>query len=120
MALALPGLAMAQQSSPSQPSDAPPKLQKLEEGEPPSLKIGKPNTPPKVTEKREGDKVRVDTGKSTYYVRPDGQVGYAMPGDGHSTTNRGVEWKVKEFDLGSKTPKKTDGGADDSGTSGGK
>jgi uncharacterized protein involved in copper resistance len=84
------------------------KLEKLEEGEPPSLKIGKPEAQHKVTETRDDSgvkEVKVQSGPSTYYVRPNQQVGDALPGDAQSTTNHGVAWKVLEFDLGSKNKK---------------
>jgi hypothetical protein len=90
-----------------------PKLEKLEDSEPPSIKIGKPVGSPKVkvTEVKDnvtGREVKVESGKSTYYVRPNEQVGNALPGDTQSTTNRGAEWKVMEFDLGSKKKKEED------------
>lgn len=90
-----------------------PKLEKLEDPEPPALKIGKPQTEHKVTEKADQNGVKVDTGVTTYYVRPNQQVGSALPGDTQSTTNRGAEWKVMEFDLGSKKKKTEEDKADD-------
>lgn len=92
---------------------AEPKLEKLEDPEPPSIKIGKPPGEPKVkvTETRNdsrGREVKVENGKSTYYVRPNAQVGSTLPGDTQSTTNRGAEWKVMEFDLGAKKKKEDD------------
>jgi len=99
-------LSNAQEST--KPSDAPPKLEKLEEGEPPSIKIGKPEDKRKVTESRENGQVKeikVETGKTTYYINPNEQVGNAQPGDAQSMTNHGVKFKVMEFDLGKKTPK---------------
>jgi hypothetical protein len=95
----------------TQPAE--PKLEKLEDSEPPSLKIGKPVGAPKVTvtEVKDGVKgreVKVESGKSTYYVRPNEQVGNSLPGDAQSSTNRGAEWKVMEFDLGSKKKKEED------------
>lgn len=94
------------------PAD-PKKLEKLEEGEPPSIKIGKPAPEQKITETRDSDgvkEVKVQTGVSTYYVHPTDNVGTSLPGDVQSVHNRGAEWKVLEFDLGSKTKKteKTD------------
>jgi hypothetical protein len=104
--------ALAQQSNP--PADAPPKLEKLEEGEPPAIKIGKPEVKQKVTERGDNGQakeVQVQSGGSTYYVKPNEQVGNAQPGDAQSTQNRGVQWKVMEFDLGSKTKKSEAGSA---------
>ncbi len=95
----------------AQPTE--PKLEKLEDSEPPSLKIGKPVGAPKVTVTEVKDSVhgresKVESGKSTYYVRPNEQVGSTLPGDTQSTTNRGAEWKVMEFDLGAKKKKEED------------
>jgi hypothetical protein len=108
-ALLTPLLVAAQQPQP--PSDAPPKLEMLQEGEPPSIKIGKPEGEHKITETR-GDgqvkEIKVESGISTYYLKPNEQVGNALPGDTQSTTNRGAQWKVMEFDLGGKT-KNSDG-----------
>ncbi|HEX8956184.1 MAG TPA: hypothetical protein VF798_07920 [Burkholderiaceae bacterium] len=84
------------------------KLEKLEDAEPPAVRIGKPPAEHKVTEIRDDSgvkEVKVETGISTYYVRPNQQVGTALPGDTQSTTNRGAEWKVMEFNLGSKKKK---------------
>jgi hypothetical protein len=94
-----------------QKPDDPKKLEKLEDPEPPSVKIGKPEGEHKITEIRDDSgvkEVKVESGKSTYYVRPNEQVGSSLPGDTQSTTNRGAEWKVLEFDLGSKNKKKSE------------
>lgn len=118
MALLMPQLVAAQQSQTS--SDAPPKLEKLEEGEPPNIKIGKPEDRRKITETRDDGhvkEIKVENGKSTYYIKPNEPVGNSLPGDTQSTTNRGVQWKVKEFDLGSKPPKNE--GSDDAASAGG-
>lgn len=84
-------------------SDAPPQLEKLEEGQAPAVTIrgSKPQT--QITEKREQGKVtsvKVTTGGSTYYLKPNEPAGSALPGDGQSDTTRGAQWKVMEFDLG--------------------
>jgi len=110
-ALLTPMFAVAQQSAASSASSTPPppKLEKLEEGEPPSIKIGKPEDKRKITETREDGKVKeikVQSGMgTTYYIKPNDQVGNALPGDAQSTANHGAEWKVLEFDLGSKEKK---------------
>jgi hypothetical protein len=109
-ALLMPLLVAAQQSPP--PSDAPPKLEMLEEGEPPTIKLGKPEDQHKITETRDDNgvkEIKVQTGVSTYYLKPNEQVGNALPGDTQSTTNRGAEWKVLEFGL----PKKKDAAEED-------
>ncbi|MBV8635426.1 MAG: hypothetical protein JO002_13105 [Burkholderiaceae bacterium] len=94
------------------------KLEKLEDPEPPAVKIGKPPAEHKVTETRDDSgakEVKVETGVSTYYVRPNQQVGTALPGDTQSTTNRGAEWKVMEFNLGGKKKKPEEAQTEDSG-----
>lgn len=118
-ALIAPLLVAAQQSQP--PSDAPPKLEILKEGEPPSIKIGKPERENKVTETRgdgQVEEIKVQTGISTYYLKPNEQVGNALPGDTQSTTNRGAQWKVMEFDLGSKSKDKNGNSANPADSSG--
>jgi hypothetical protein len=108
-ALLTPLLVAAQQSP--EKSDAPPpgkKLEKLEEGEPPSIKVGRPEDKNKVTETRDDSgvkEVKVQNGIGTYYVKPNQQVGNSLPGDVQSSQNHGVQWKVMEFDLGSKGKK---------------
>lgn len=102
---ATPLLAQAQQQADAPP---PPKMERLEEGEAPAITIRKPNQERQITEKRApGGKVtevKVSKGKNTYYLKPNDQSG-AMPGDGQSSANRGAQWQVKEFDLGSKEGK---------------
>lgn len=93
---AMPLLAAAQQ---------PPKMEKLEEGDAPTITIRKPDTEKKITEKREKGKVtevKVQSGKSTYYLKPNEPAGAALPGDAQSNENRGAQWSVHEFDLGRK------------------
>lgn len=98
-ALAIPLMADAQQ---------PPKLEKLEEGEPPAVTIRKPEQKSKMQEKRApGGKVtevKVTSGRSTYVVKPNDPAGSSLPGDTQSSTTRPAQWEVKEFDLG--RPKK--------------
>lgn len=92
----MPLLAAAQQ---------PPKMEKLEEGDAPTITIRKPDTEKKITEKREKGKVtevKVQTGNSTYYLKPNEPAGAALPGDAQSNENRGAQWSVHEFDLGRK------------------
>jgi hypothetical protein len=106
-----------QQANPK--ADTTPKLEKLEEGEPPSIKIGKPEVKSKVTERGDSGEIKeeqVKSGGSTYYVKPNQQVGNSVPGDAQSSQNHGVQWKVKEFDLGSKK-KESDSGSPPAGDS---
>jgi hypothetical protein len=105
LACAAPLWSFAQQQAPQ----APPVLQPLEEGAEPAITIRKEDGEKRVTEKREGGKVteiKVQSGKSTYYLKPNDQAGSAQPGDAQGTLTRPPQWKVKEFDLGApKNPK---------------
>lgn len=94
-AFAIPLMAGAQQ---------PPKLENLDEGEPPAVTIRKPEQKNKVQEKRApGGKVtevKVTSGRSTYVVKPNDPAGSSLPGDTQSNSTRPAQWEVKEFDLG--------------------
>lgn len=97
---------MAQpQTPPTAPSDAPPRLERLEEGAP-ADGAQPPKSGSGVTESRDRsgavNEIEVRTGVSTYYLRPNGQVGNAQPGDQQSSGNRAAQFRVKEFDLGRK------------------
>jgi hypothetical protein len=94
------GITALPASAQQPPSSAPPKLEKLEEGEAPEITIRKPDTERKVIEKRQQGKVtevKVQTGGSTYYVKPNASVGSALPGDAESSSNRAPQWQVMEF-----------------------
>jgi hypothetical protein len=63
----------------------------------------------KIEERREQGRVtevKVTSGGSTYYMKPNTPVGNAAPGDVTGSANRGPQWKVLEFDFGNtkKTP----------------
>jgi hypothetical protein len=102
-ACVLPPFAMAQE--PAKPSQ-PPKLEKLEEGDQPAINIpAKPDSERKITQKKEKGKVtevKVKSGKSTYYLKPNDPAGSAVRGDAQSNEIRGAQWEVKQFDLGRK------------------
>jgi hypothetical protein len=95
---------MVSAQQPSRDAPPPPKLEPLEEGEAPPITIRKPEERARIEEKRApGGKVteiKVTSGNSTYYVKPNDPVGSAAPGDGESPTNRGAQWEVLEFNLG--------------------
>lgn len=96
VAAVTPLLAGAQQT----PSSEPPKLEKLEEGEAPAITIRKPDGEKKITEKRKQGKVtevKVQSGGSTYYVKPNEPAGSALPGDAESNASRAPQWQVLEF-----------------------
>ena len=95
-AFAAPLPAGAQQEA----APPPPKLEKLEEGDAPAITIRKPGSEKKITEKRERGKikeVKVQSGKNTYYLKPNEPAGSALPGDADSTTTRPAQWQVLEF-----------------------
>ena len=104
--LAHAGLALAQTT----PSQAPPKLERIEEGSDTPITVTPPkSSKSKITEKKEGGRVTevtVQSGKSTYIMKPHVPAGNAQPGDGQTGAIRAPQWKVLEFDLGKK--KKTD------------
>lgn len=98
-ALVAPLPAAAQQAKPAV-DGTPPKLEKLEEGEAPAITIRKPEGERKITEKRSQGKVKevkVQSGKSTYYLKPNEPVGSALPGDAESSSMRAPQWQVLEF-----------------------
>lgn len=86
------------------PSDAPPKMEALPDDDQSGINIRRPDTTKSTTDSRDHSgavtETRVQTGVSTYYVRPNNQVGNAQPGDGQSSGNRAAQFKIKEFDLG--------------------
>lgn len=91
---------MAQQRADAPP---PPRLEKLEEGEPPAVTITPPSNKATVTEKRapggKRTEVKVKSGKSTYRVQPSDEPGNAQQGDGQSITAKPSQWEVMQFDL---------------------
>ncbi len=103
-------LAHANSALAQQPSSAPPKLERIEEGSdtpitvtPKSKAAGQ-----KVTEKKEQGKVtevQVQSGKSKYIMKPNTPAGAALPGDGLSAKVRAPQWQVMEFDIGKKKQK---------------
>ncbi|MES2318096.1 MAG: hypothetical protein V4631_11445 [Pseudomonadota bacterium] len=100
------GFASAQQK----PSEAPPKLEIIENGADTPITVTPPKTGgAKITEKKEGGRVtevKVKSGKSSYTLKPNVPAGNAQPGDVTSGTSRGPQWTVLEFDMNKK--KKTD------------
>lgn len=99
-----------QQTQPQQrPSERPPELERIEPGsDTPATTIPKKEGT-RITEKRDNrgqvTDVEVQAGPSRYTLKPNTQVGTALPGDAMSS-QRGPQWTVKEFDFGN--PKKQD------------
>jgi hypothetical protein len=88
---------------------APPKLEKLEEGNAPAVTIRGSTDEQKITQKREQGRVtevKVKTGNSTYYLKPNVPAGSATPGDAQSDTTRPAQWQVLEFDWKREQDKK--------------
>ena len=109
--LALSTAALAQQppAPPSRPSEAPPKMEVIEEGSDKPITVAPRPGGTKITEKKVGGvvtEVKVKSGKSAYTLKPNTPAGNAHPGDGQSNALRGAQWTVLEFDLNKK--KKTD------------
>jgi hypothetical protein len=104
----IPGLA---------PVPAPPQMERLEEmTEAPITVTPQGNSDTKIEERREQGRVtevKVTSGGSTYYMKPNTPAGTAAPGDVTGSANRGPQWKVFEFDFGStkKTPEQEEAGS---------
>ncbi len=99
-------LSAAQAQTPPKPSEAPPKLEVVEEGaDAPVTVTPRHSGGAKITEKKEGGRVtevKVKSGKSSYTMKPNIPAGNAQPGDAQSSTLRAPQWTVLEFDLNSK------------------
>jgi hypothetical protein len=101
------GLAAAQH----RPSEAPPKLERIEPGSDVPATTVPQRGGTRITEKRDAGQtkeVTVQSGRSTYVMRPNVPAGNAQPGDAQSSAIRAPQWQVMEFDLG----KKKQGAAD--------
>ncbi|MEO5933817.1 MAG: hypothetical protein ABIQ08_09735 [Duganella sp.] len=86
----------------STPSQAPPKLEKLEEvADDPITVTGKPAPERQITERRDNSgnvvEATVKSGPSTYTLRPNHPVGSSLPGDAMSGPARGPQWTVMQF-----------------------
>lgn len=108
---ALPQLAAAQQRA---VAPVPPQLERLDEGEAPAAAAARPESNNKIIEKRERGQVtsiRVERGDSTYYLKPNTQVGSALHGDAQSSATRAPQWQILEFDWGREPEKAKDAAA---------
>ncbi len=81
----------------------PPEPQKYDQGEAPGVTIHKPGEgPADITEKHEQGRVtevKVNSARSTYYMKSQPQAGLLESNDG---SVRGAQWQIKKFDLGQK------------------
>jgi hypothetical protein len=91
----------------------PPQLEVLEEGAPPAVTIRSRQAPQEITETREKggkvNQVKVTSGTSTYYLKPNEPAGSALPGDTQSKASRGAQWRLMEFDWGQQQDARTAG-----------
>ena len=109
----LASMAVRAEDAPAKPSEAPPKLEKLEEGDQGVLIRKEEGT--KITDQRQADyqrQTKVKTPHTQYTVRPNTPAGSSLPGDAQSSPNRAAEFSIMQFDLGTKKKKdaKTDEG----------
>ncbi|NVE00997.1 hypothetical protein HUX62_23525 [Massilia sp. BJB1822] len=98
-------------SAQTTPSQAPPKLEKIEEVDNPVTVTANPDNEKKITEKREGGRVteaKVKSGKSSYTLKPNTPVGTALPGDLAGRESRGAQWTVMEFDVAKKKKQRSE------------
>lgn len=96
----------------STPSQAPPKLEKIEEVADDAVTITSKQQQQKetqITERRDNNGNPVETtvksGPSTYTLSHKQPTGTALPGDRTAGPLRGAQWTVMEFDLGQKKKK---------------
>ena len=100
---AVPLYSVAQEKT----APTPPGLQRIDEGEQPAVTIRQPQSEKEITEKRDHGQVteiKVKSGKSTYYLRPNNQIIGGTASGSASNSVVPPEWVVHEFDLG--VPKK--------------
>jgi hypothetical protein len=104
--LAHAGIAGAQQQpAQPQPTDKPPKLERIEPGSDVPATTIPPKRGTQITEKKQnGQTTEVDvrTGGSHYTMRPNTPAGNAMPGDANSSAIRAPQWQILEFDMNAK------------------
>ncbi|RZI41848.1 DUF2782 domain-containing protein [Herbaspirillum sp. HC18] len=83
----------------------PPKLENLEEGEPPAVTIRKPEQKSRIEEKRAPGgrvtEVEVTSGGSSYVIKGNDMPGSTSGSDQRANTIRVPQWQIKEFSLGS-------------------
>ncbi len=106
--LAHAGFAVAQQAATPAPSQAPPKLERIEEGSDTPVTVTAKPAPKKVVEKRaEGGavtEVKVHSGPSTYTLKAAPVIGTPPP-PGQTSTVSPPMWQLGEFDLFKKKAK---------------
>lgn len=92
-------------SQQSKPSDAPPKLERLDDSNlAPAIATPRANEP-KISEKRENGRtteVKVKSGKSSYTMKGTNPAAGSSGLDANGSALRGPQWQVGEFDLNKK------------------
>lgn len=101
----------------STPSQAPPKLEKLEEVADDPVTVTSKQAPERqITERRDNSgkvvEATVKSGPSTYTLRPTQPVGSSLPGDAMAGTPRGPQWTVMTFGGKKTKPTEDDAAAD--------
>lgn len=90
------------------PSQAPPKLDKIEEfsEDAVNIKSNQSQQGTQITDRRDNSgnivETTVTSGPSTYKVRPAHPAGPPAIGEGPGPALRGAQWNVMEFDIGKK------------------
>lgn len=113
---ATPLVAIAQANAPqASPVGAPlpPRLEKLDEIKTSDVTARAAASPPagpqgisQTRQQGQVSEVKVQSGQSTYYLKPNQQAGSAMAGDAQGSTMRAPQWKVLEFNLDGSGDKK--------------
>ncbi|MDO9191573.1 MAG: hypothetical protein Q7U12_01590 [Undibacterium sp.] len=100
LGLILGSLSIAVQAQ-STPASSPPKMEKIEEIPDSGITISKPEpAKSKMVEKRVNGKVtevQVKSGKSSYTVKANPEVGNAPKGTVQGDANRAAQWTILEF-----------------------
>lgn len=81
------------------PSDKPPEMTPLEEGDPAvsSQKKTKAKQTGQAIQNGQQSEVKVTNGIGTYIVKPNQNVGTSLPGDAQSNSNNPVQWVIKSW-----------------------
>lgn len=81
------------------PSDAPPQMEPLDEGDPAVTTQSKNKVKQtQVTTQNAGQtEVKVTNSVGTYIVKPNQNVGTSLPGDAQSNSNNPVQWVIKSW-----------------------
>lgn len=91
------------------PSDTPPKMDPLDEGDPAvsHSKDNKNNRDEQLIQHGQDREVRVNSSAGTYIIKPNSSVGTSLPGDAQSTSSTPAQWVIKSWG-GSKSTDKVD------------